>query len=63
MAHILVPVFSAIIAIVVSFYSTEVAVFFYTIAILFNLSKNGTKYMFFFVDLFRKKQEETATQI
>jgi len=63
MAHILVPVFSAIIAIIVSFYSTEVAVFFYTIAILFNLSKNGTKYMFFFVDLFRKKQEEAATQI
>jgi len=55
MAHILVPVISALIAIAVSFYSTKIAIFFYTVAILFNLSKNGTKYMFYVVDLFRKK--------
>lgn len=54
MAHILVPVITAIIAIIVSFLSTEIAIFFFTIAILFNLSKNGTKYMFYVVDKFRK---------
>lgn len=53
MAHILVPVITAIIAIAVSFLSTEIAIFFFTIAILFNLSKNGTKYMFYIVDKFR----------
>jgi uncharacterized membrane protein len=56
MAHILVPVITAIIAILVSFSSTEIAIFFFTIAILFNLSKNGTKYMFYIVDKFRKNQ-------
>lgn len=54
MAHILVPVITAIIAIIVSFLNTEIAIFFFTIAILFNLSKNGTKYMFYVVDKFRK---------
>lgn len=56
MAHILVPVITAIIAIIVSFQSTEIAIFFFTIAILFNLSKNGTKYMFYIVDKFRKNK-------
>ncbi len=55
-AHILVPVITALIAILVSFLSTEIAIFFFTIAILFNLSKNGTKYMFYIVDKFRKKE-------
>jgi uncharacterized membrane protein len=54
MAHILVPVASAIMAILISFLNTEIAIFLFTIAILFNLSKNGTKYMFYVVDLFRK---------
>lgn len=53
-AHILVPVASAIMAILVSFINIEIAIFLFTIAILFNLSKNGTKYMFYIVDLFRK---------
>ncbi len=53
-AHILVPVVSAIMAILVSFINIEIAIFLFTIAILFNLSKNGTKYMFYIVDLFRK---------
>jgi len=54
--HILFPVISAVMAIMVTFYSTKIAIFLFTIAILFNLSKNGTKYMFFFIDIFRKKQ-------
>lgn len=57
--HILFPVISSIIAMGVAFYSTKIAILLFTIAILFNLSKNGTKYMFFFIDLFRKKKEET----
>ncbi len=58
--HILFPVYSAIIAIVVSFYNPGIAILLFTVAILFNLSKNGTRYIFFFIDLFRKKKEETT---
>jgi len=58
--HILFPVASAIVAIIVAFYSTQIAVLLFTLAILFNLSKNGTKYMFFFIDIFRKKKVETT---
>ncbi len=54
--HILFPVASAVIAIIVSFYSTNTAILLFTIAILFNLSKNGTKYMFFLIDIFRSKK-------
>jgi len=53
--HILFPVISSVIAIIVAFYSTKIAILLFTIAILFNLSKNGTKYMFFLIDLFRTK--------
>jgi len=56
--HILFPVVSAIMAIAVSFYSTKIAIFLFTVAILFNLSKNGARYLFFFINLFRKKQED-----
>jgi len=56
--HILFPVISAIIAIAVSFYSTKIAILLFTIAILFNLSKNGTKYMFFFIDIFRPNKNK-----
>ncbi len=55
--HILFPIISSIIAIVVAFYSTNIAMFFFTIAILFNLSKNGTKYMFYFIDMFRSSRK------
>jgi len=58
--HILFPVMSAMVAIIVAFYSTKIAIFLFTIAILFNLSKNGTKYMFYIIDIFRKKEEETV---
>lgn len=54
--HILFPVISAVIAIAVAFYSTKIAVVLFTIAILFNLSKNGTKYVFFFINMFRKSK-------
>jgi len=57
--HILFPVMSAIVAIIVAFYSTKVAILLFTIAILFNLSKNGTKYIFYLIDIFRKKKVET----
>lgn len=53
--RILLPVVVAFIAIVVSFYNKEAALAFFTIAILFNLSRRSTKYMFRFIDLFRPK--------
>ena len=53
--HILFPVVSALMAVMVTFYSTKIAIFLFTIAILFNLSKNGTRYMFYVVDSLQKK--------
>lgn len=53
--HILFPVLSALAAMVVAFYNTKFAIVLFTIAILFNLSKNGTKYMFAIIDIFRNK--------
>lgn len=61
--HILFPVFSALLSIIVSFYSTNTAIVIFTISILFNLSKNGTKYMFYFVDKFRKIEKEVIEEI
>lgn len=55
--HILFPVLSALAAIVVAFYSTKIAIVLFTIAILFNLSKNGTKYIFTIIDIFRDKNK------
>lgn len=60
MTHILFPVLTALLAIGVSFHSTKIAVLFFTLAILFNLSKNGTKYVFYFIDLLRKTKKEEA---
>jgi uncharacterized membrane protein len=57
--HILFPVISSVIAIAVAFYSTKIAILLFTLAILFNLSKDGTKYMFIIVDFFRKEEKET----
>lgn len=56
--HILFPVGSAVIAIIVSFLSNSLALSLFTVAILFNLSGNGIKVTFFIIDLFRKKQTE-----
>ena len=58
--HILFPIISAILAIFVSFISTNLALVLFTLAILFNLSNKGTTYVFFFIDLFRKKKIETT---
>jgi len=54
--HILFPIMSAILAILVSFISINLALVLFTIAILFNLSNKGTSYVFFFINLFRKKE-------
>jgi uncharacterized membrane protein len=56
--HILFPIISAILAILVSFISTKLALILFTIAILFNLSSRGTSYVFFFIDIFRKKNSK-----
>jgi len=56
--HILFPVISAISAIIISFYSTKIAIVIFTIAILFNLSKNGARYLFAVINIFRSKERE-----
>jgi len=61
--HILFPVISAVISIIVSFYSTNTAILIFTISIIFNLSKNGTRYMFYFIDKFRKVEKEVQEEI
>ena len=55
--RILLPVVVACIAIVVSFYNKEVALSFFTITILFNLSRRSTTYMSRIVDMFRGKEK------
>lgn len=52
--HILFPVGAAILAILISFFSSEAAVLLFTIAILFNFLEKSTKYTFAFIDFFRK---------
>lgn len=54
--HILFPIVSAILAIFVSFISIKLALILFTIAILFNLSSKGTNYVYFFINMFRKKE-------
>jgi len=61
--HILFPVFSAVVSIIVSFYSTNTAILIFTISILFNLSKNGTRYIFYFIDKFRKVENEVEKEV
>ncbi|MFA6515244.1 MAG: TMEM175 family protein [Candidatus Paceibacterota bacterium] len=56
--HILFPIISALVSIVVAFYSTKIAILLFTISILFNLSKNGTRYMFYIINIFRNKKEK-----
>ncbi|OGN22869.1 MAG: hypothetical protein A2915_01130 [Candidatus Yanofskybacteria bacterium RIFCSPLOWO2_01_FULL_41_34] len=45
-ARILVPVFCALIAIFISFYSTQTSLVFLTLGILFNLSRRSTRFIF-----------------
>lgn len=54
--HILFPIISAILAVLISFISTKLALVLFTLAILFNLSRKGTSYLFFFIDFFREKE-------
>lgn len=54
--RILFPVFAAILAIVVCFYNTQLALALFTLAIFFNLSTRSTTYTWNFLNLFRKKQ-------
>ena len=53
--HILFPVIAAILAIAVSFVSTKLALVLFTPAILFNLSNKGTSYVFYIINIFKKK--------
>jgi uncharacterized membrane protein len=53
--HILFPVVAAVIAILISFFSINTAIFLFTIGILFNLLERSTTHIFSFIDLFRKK--------
>ncbi|MCM2339299.1 MAG: TMEM175 family protein [Burkholderiales bacterium] len=54
--RILFPVGSALIAIIVSFFSTNTAIVLFTLAILFNLLEKSTHHTFFFIDFFRSKK-------
>ncbi len=54
--HIFFPAFAATIAIVVSFNSNILALFLFTLAILFNLSSKSTKIIFSIINLFRKNK-------
>jgi uncharacterized membrane protein len=53
--HIWFPIITSIVAVAVSFLSINIALLFFTIAILFNLSDRSTKYTFWVVNLFLKK--------
>lgn len=53
--HIFFPIMSAMIAIVVSFFSIKIALVLFTLAILFNLSNKGTSYIFYVINIFQKK--------
>ncbi len=63
--RLLLPVFAAIIAIVVSLYiNKELAMLLFTLAIVFNLSRRSTKFTFWFINLFWiNKVEEKAELI
>lgn len=54
--RILFPVVAAIIAFLVSFLNKDIALFFFTTAILFNLSRRSTRYLFACIDIFRPKK-------
>ena len=54
--RILFPAVAAIFAILVSFLHKELALVVFTLAILFNLSRRSTRYIFYFVDMFRKRK-------
>lgn len=53
--HILFPMIASVVAVAVSFYSINIALLFFTLAILFNLSDKSTKYIFYIINIFRKQ--------
>jgi len=55
--RILFPVFCALVAIGVAYYSTTLSLFLLTIGILFNLSRRSTSYIFAFLRLFNRNLE------
>ena len=52
--RILLPVVVATTAIIVSVFDKKIALLFFTLAIVFNLSRRSTRYMFYIIDRFRK---------
>ncbi len=60
--RILLPVVIAFIAIGVSFFDKTIALAFFTIAILFNLSSKSTRYMFAVVDSIHNINKNTPTK-
>ncbi len=54
--RILFPIFCSIVAVIVSFYNTELALFLFTIGILFNVLPGSTRAVFGFVEFFIGKK-------
>lgn len=51
--RILFPVFVSVIAILVSFFNTDIALGLFTIGIFFNLSRRSTRYVCYILDIFK----------
>lgn len=60
--RLLLPVVIAIVAILVSFFNKNIALSFFTIAILFNLSSRSTKYMFSLVNMLYHKEKDAPLE-
>jgi uncharacterized membrane protein len=56
--HIWFPIFASVIAVIVAFYSINIALVFFTLAILFNLSDKSTKYTFNIAKFFSKEADK-----
>ncbi|ETB63629.1 TPA: DUF1211 domain-containing protein [Candidatus Nomurabacteria bacterium] len=59
--HILFPVISSFFAIIISFYSNNIAILLLTLAILFNLTPKGTRIIYFFIDLIKGKDSTKSS--
>ena len=56
--RILFPVGAAVMAILDSFLNNHIALFLFTMAVLFNLSRRSTRYIFAVINLFRKEKTQ-----
>ncbi|MEK7113562.1 MAG: TMEM175 family protein [Patescibacteria group bacterium] len=54
--HILFPVGAAVLAIIISFFSSEAAILLLTLAILFNFLEKSTKYTFALLNFFQRRK-------